>query len=69
MFSKYRPQHTQQKLTRLVNRLTNGIWHVVVARTLLFRMVKTAGLYLVPVKGYSKNTHPPSFLERAVISD
>jgi hypothetical protein len=29
-------------------------------------MVKTAGLYLVPVKGYSKNTHPPSFLERAV---
>jgi hypothetical protein len=25
MFSKYRPQHTQQKLTRLVNRLTNGI--------------------------------------------
>jgi hypothetical protein len=30
-------------------------------------MVKTAGLYLVPVKGYSKNTHPPSFLERAVV--
>jgi hypothetical protein len=32
-------------------------------------MVKTAGLYLVPVKGYSKNTHPPSFLERVVVSN
>jgi hypothetical protein len=28
--------------------------------------VKTAALYLVPIKSYSKNTHPPSFLEWAV---
>ncbi len=66
MFSKYRPQHTQQKLTPLVIRLANGNWHVVVAQTLLFRMVKTAGLYLVPVKGYSKNGHPYLILKRVL---
>ena len=27
---------------------------------------KTAALHLVPVKSYSKNTHPPSFLKWAV---
>jgi hypothetical protein len=29
-------------------------------------MVKTAAFYLVPIKSYSKNTHPPSFLKRAI---
>jgi len=66
MFSKYRPQHTQQILTRLVNRLVNGIRHGVVAQTMLFRMVKTAGLYLVPVKVYSKNGHPYLILKRVL---
>ncbi len=28
---------------------------------LLFLMVKTAALYLVSIKSYSKNTHPPFF--------
>ena len=28
---------------------------------LLFRMVKTAALYLVSIKSYSKNTHSPFF--------
>jgi hypothetical protein len=69
MFSKYRPQHTQQKLTLLVIRLANGNWHVVVAQTLLFRMVKTAGLYLVPVKGYSKNGHPYLILKRVLVKE
>jgi hypothetical protein len=32
----------------------------------LFPTVKTAALYLVTIKSYSKNTHPPSFLEWAV---
>ncbi len=32
-----------------------------------FPTVKTAALYLVPIKSYSKNTHPPSFLEWAVV--
>jgi hypothetical protein len=27
------------------------------------RMVKTAAFYLVPIKSYSKNTHPPFFFE------
>jgi hypothetical protein len=30
---------------------------------LLFLMVKTALLYLVPIKSYSKDTHPHSFFE------
>jgi hypothetical protein len=29
-------------------------------------MVKTAGLYLVPVKGYSKNGHPYLILKRVL---
>jgi hypothetical protein len=29
----------------------------------LFPTVKTAALYLVPIKSYSKNTHTPSFLK------
>ena len=29
----------------------------------LFRMVKTEDLHLIPVKSYSKNTHPSSFLK------
>jgi hypothetical protein len=35
----------------------------------LFSTVKTAALYLVPIKSYSKNTHPPSFLEWAVLGN
>jgi hypothetical protein len=31
-----------------------------------FPTVKTAALYLVPIKRYSKNTYPPSFLKWAV---
>ena len=34
---------------------------------LLFRMAKTAAIYLLPIKSYSKNTHVPSFLEWAVV--
>jgi hypothetical protein len=30
---------------------------------LLFRTVKTAGLHLIPIKNYSKNTHPSSILK------
>jgi hypothetical protein len=30
-------------------------------------MVKTAGLYLVPVKGYSKNGHPYLILKRVLV--
>ena len=33
---------------------------------LLFPTVKTAALHLVPIKSYSKNTHPPSFLKWAI---
>jgi hypothetical protein len=33
----------------------------------LFPMVKTAALYLVPVKSYSKNTHAPFILKWAII--
>jgi hemolysin-activating ACP:hemolysin acyltransferase len=33
-----------------------------------FSTVKTAALYLVPIKSYSKNTHPPSFLKWALIN-
>ncbi len=32
-------------------------------RISLFPTVKTAALYLVPIKSYSKNTHTPSFLK------
>jgi hypothetical protein len=32
----------------------------------LFPTVKTAALYLVPIKSYSKNTHPPFVLEWAL---
>ena len=35
--------------------------------TLLFLMVKTAGLYLVPIKSYSKNREVPSILKRIVV--
>ena len=35
-------------------------------QTGLFRMVKAAALYHVPIKSYSRNTHAPSFLKRAV---
>jgi len=31
-------------------------------------MVKTAAFYLVPIKSYSKNTHPPFFLKRAIVT-
>jgi hypothetical protein len=31
--------------------------------SLLFLMAKTAPLYLVPIKSYSENSHPPSFFE------
>jgi hypothetical protein len=31
-------------------------------QTSLFQTVKAAALYHVPIKSYSKNTHPPSFL-------
>lgn len=34
--------------------------------TWTFLMVKTAALYHVPMKSYSRNTHAPSFLKRAV---
>ena len=30
---------------------------------LLFPTVKTAALYLISIKSYSKNIHPPFFLE------
>ena len=33
-----------------------------------FPTAKTAALYLLPIKSYSKNTHPPSFLEWAVVT-
>jgi hypothetical protein len=36
--------------------------------TVLSQMVKTAAFYLVPIKSYSKNTHPPFFLKRAIVS-
>ncbi len=36
--------------------------------TVLSRMVKTAAFYLVPIKSYSKNTHPPFFLKRAIVN-
>ncbi len=36
-------------------------------QTSLFQTVKAAALYHVPIKSYSKNTHPPSFLKRAVV--
>jgi hypothetical protein len=37
-------------------------------QTSLFQTVKAAALYHVPIKSYSKDTHPPSFLKRAVVS-
>ena len=64
--SKYRVQNVYKELTWLVNCLTNGISDVHVPKTLFFRMLKTAGLYLVPIKSYSKNTHPPFVLEWAL---
>jgi hypothetical protein len=33
----------------------------------LFPTVKIAALYLVPIKGYSKNLHLPSFLKWAAV--
>jgi hypothetical protein len=33
----------------------------------LFPTVKTAALYIVPIKSYSKNTHPAFFLKWAVV--
>jgi hypothetical protein len=35
-------------------------------QTGLFRTVKAAALYHMPIKSYSRNTHAPSFLKRAV---
>ena len=35
---------------------------------LLFPPVKTANLYLAFVESYRRNTHPPSFLEWAVVT-
>ena len=37
------------------------------AKSSLF-MIKTAGLYHVPIKSYSKNTHPPFILKWILIS-
>ena len=36
------------------------------AKSPLF-MIKTAGLYHVPIKSYSKNTHPPFILKWILI--
>ncbi len=33
----------------------------------LFRTVKTAGPHLIPIKSYSKNTHPSSFLKWIIV--
>jgi hypothetical protein len=35
---------------------------------LLFRVVQTAGLYLVPIKSYSKTTHGSSILKWTIVS-
>jgi hypothetical protein len=35
----------------------------------LFLTVKTAGPHLIPIKSYSKNTHPSSFLKRIIGSN
>jgi hypothetical protein len=38
------------------------------AQFLLFRMVKTAALYLFPIKGYSKNGNLPFILDRIIVN-
>ncbi len=48
--------------------LTNRICHIFIAPTFLFRMVKTAGLYLVPIKSYSTYSKVHSILKRIVVS-
>jgi hypothetical protein len=34
----------------------------------LFQTVKTAGPHLIPIKSYSKNTHPSSFLKWIIVN-
>ena len=36
---------------------------------LLFRMVKTAGLHLIPIISYSKNGHPFFISERVLVNN
>ncbi len=43
------------------NRSGNLVIHDSIHLYLLFLMVKTGALYLVSIKSYSKNTHPPFF--------
>ncbi len=43
--------------------LTNQISHRFMPPIFLFRILKTAGLYLVPIKSYSKNNQVPSILK------
>jgi hypothetical protein len=47
--------------------LTNRICHIFIAPTFLFRMVKTAALYLVPIKSYSIYNHVSFILKRIVV--
>ncbi len=47
--------------------LTNRICHIFIAPTFLFRMVKTAPLYLVPIKSYSIYNQVHSILKRIVV--
>ncbi len=68
IFSEYRSQYVQKKLTLLVNFLNHGILDVAVAQTFLFRTMKTVGRYLVPTKIYLKNGHPPAFSKWAVVT-
>ena len=62
MFSKIRPQNVSRKFTSLVSKWPIKFWHIFMCSEVLFRMVKTAGLYLVPIKSYSKNGHVPYIL-------
>ena len=47
--------------------LTNQISHTFMSPRFLFRILKTAGLYLVPIKSYSKNNQVPSILKWIVV--
>ncbi len=51
----------------MVSYWANQISHTFMPPTFLFLMVKTAGLYLVPIKSYSKNREVPSILKQIVV--
>ena len=60
-------ENVQRALTWLVDCRPIKFWAISMCPGVLFQMVKTAGLYLVPSKSYSKNSHTHGLFWRTIV--